>query len=141
MITLLRRFYDAENITYQQIHEENIYGRHDWDMTGIIYSENGEVYYKLEYLNNITKLNQVNKKNILYLDNTEKVIHEAHNYNYTNSFIIDKCKNAEDVLDKLQSFIKENNIEVTRKQEAGRAETEYYKKYLKYKKKYLELRK
>ena len=113
IIYLLDKFYRANSITYQQIFEENIYGMLD-DYTKpkerSISEEN--LFWankKLENLNDIVRKKQISKNQVLFCDDSQLNITTTLTGDF-NSILIDKKRNANHVLEVLNTFILQNEI-------------------------------
>ena len=130
IIFLLKKFYSANNITFYQIYEENILGRPTTFSYPFDFNESNKqmknIFWakeKVKYLEDICIIENVNKNDILFCDDLDLNINFAQESGFTNSIIIDRKQNAIQVLLEFNRFIS--------------SVSNYQKKYLKYKQKYI----
>ena len=133
IVDLLNRFYKAENVSlYLQIYKENILGRPKEFVYPVEVNTNEELKKKfwasrkVKYLNHIINLENIDESNILFCDDLQINIDKAKENGFVNSIVIDEKENAKQVIVEVNKFAP--NID-------------YKQKYLKYKLKYLELKK
>jgi hypothetical protein len=105
IIPILNRFYQEYDIHEQRIDENNIFGRKPWEMTGRPLDK----YADVDDLFTIADNHGVKKENILFLDYNPITIQTAIGYGFTNSVLIYKDRNAEDLLENLTRFIARKN--------------------------------
>ena len=105
ILPILNRFYQEYDIHEQRIEENNIFGRKHWEMAG----RPMDTFADVQDLFTIAENHGVKLENILFLDCNPITIQTAIDYNFTNSVLIDKHRNAEDILENLKLFIARKN--------------------------------
>jgi FMN phosphatase YigB (HAD superfamily) len=120
IVSLLNRFYKEENISIEkQLYSENILGHPSSFMypSAFVQTEKSINKFwssrKARYLNYIFNLEKVNRSDVLFCDNTPGNIAKAKKNGFVNSILIDKTKNAVQVIDAINNFISKPSVNLT----------------------------
>ena len=150
LIQIINRFYQDQNITFHRIYENNILGRPNSFAypSDIIDAKQREIFWaemKVKYLDFIVSYENVTPADIIFFDDSQLNINKSIAGGYKYSYKVDK-RNATHVLEEFKKYISSlsnfTSKYITHAQSDEKLENSNFNtKYLKYKQKYIALKK